>query len=42
LDLPPTLDRRVEISRALADALMGNGFAAPVSRLWKGYWQRAA
>jgi transposase-like protein len=35
-------DHRRQSNGALADALIGNGFAAPVSRLWKGYWQRAA
>jgi transposase-like protein len=26
----------------LADRLIGNGLSMPISRLWKGYWRRAA
>ena len=34
-------DHRRYSNGALVDAMIGNGFAAPVSRLWKGYWRRA-
>lgn len=35
-------DHRRESNGALADRLIRGGLAAPVSRLWKGYWRRAA
>jgi hypothetical protein len=35
-------DHRRQSNGALFEALIRNGFAAPVSRLWKGYWRRAA
>jgi transposase-like protein len=34
-------DHRLESNGALADRLITNGLAFPVSRAWKGYWQRA-
>jgi transposase-like protein len=34
-------DHRRHSNGALVEAVIGNGFAAPVSRLWKGYWRRA-
>jgi transposase-like protein len=35
-------DHRRQSNGSLVDAMIGNALAAPVSRLWKGYWQRAA
>jgi len=35
-------DHRDESNGALADRLVGRALAAPVSRDWKGYWQRRA
>ena len=35
-------DHRRESNGALIDQAIGNGLSAPISRLWKGYWQRAA
>ncbi len=35
-------DHRDQSNGALADRLIGNALAAPVSRTWKGYWQRRA
>ena len=35
-------DHRSESNGALADRLIGGALAAPVSRVWKGYWQRRA
>jgi transposase-like protein len=34
-------DHRRYSNGELAEAVIGNGFAVPVSRLWKGYWRRA-
>ncbi len=34
-------DHRAKDNGALAKRIIGLGLAAPVSRLWKGYWQRA-
>jgi hypothetical protein len=34
-------DHRLESNGALADHLIRDGLAFPVSRAWKGYWQRA-
>lgn len=35
-------DHRSESNGTLADRLIGGALAAPVSRAWKGYWQRRA
>lgn len=35
-------DHRCESNGTLADLLIGGALAAPVSRGWKGYWQRRA
>ena len=35
-------DKRRESNGALAFGLVGNAMGCPVSRAWKGYWQRAA
>lgn len=35
-------DHRRQSNGDLADRLIGNGLSAPISRLWKGYWRRAA
>jgi transposase-like protein len=35
-------DHRLESNGRLADRLIGGALAAPVSRAWKGYWQRRA
>lgn len=35
-------DHRAESNGVLADRLISRALAAPVSRDWKGYWQRAA
>jgi transposase-like protein len=35
-------DHREESNGRLADRLVGEALAAPVSRAWKGYWQRRA
>lgn len=35
-------DHRDESNGRLADRLVGRALAAPVSRTWKGYWQRRA
>lgn len=35
-------DHRRQSNGALVAQAIGNGLSAPVSRLWKGYWQRAA
>lgn len=35
-------DHRSESNGKLADRLIGGALAAPVSRMWKGYWQRRA
>lgn len=35
-------DHRSESNGILADRLIGGALAAPVSRAWKGYWQRRA
>lgn len=35
-------DHRDQSNGALADRLIGKALAAPVSRNWKGYWQRRA
>jgi len=35
-------DHRSQSNGALADRLIGGALAAPVSRAWKGYWQRRA
>ena len=35
-------DHRFESNGTLADRLIGGALAAPVSRAWKGYWQRRA
>ena len=35
-------DHRAEGSKALVQRVVANAMAAPVSRNWKGYWQRAA
>lgn len=35
-------DHRRQSNGALVDTLACNALATPVSRLWKGYWQRAA
>jgi len=35
-------DHRDQSNGALADQLIGRALAAPVSRNWKGYWQRRA
>ena len=35
-------DHRRESNGALVASMIGNGLQAPVSRLWKGYWRRAA
>jgi ISXO2-like transposase domain len=35
-------DHRRQSNGALADRLIAGALAAPVSRAWKGYWQRAA
>jgi len=35
-------DHRRESNGRLADGLIGQALAAPVSRTWKGYWQRRA
>lgn len=35
-------DHRDESNGGLADRLIGQALAAPVSRRWKGYWQRRA
>jgi transposase-like protein len=35
-------DHRTQSNGALADRLIGRALAAPVSRSWKGYWQRPA
>lgn len=34
-------DHRRDSNGALVETVIGHGFAAPISRLWKGYWQRA-
>jgi hypothetical protein len=34
-------DHRRQSNGALATQLIGDAFAAPISRLWKGYWRRA-
>ncbi|MFX0543168.1 IS1595 family transposase [Roseovarius sp. S4756] len=35
-------DHRSESNGTLADRLIGGALAAPISRAWKGYWQRRA
>lgn len=35
-------DHREESNGRLADRLVGGALASPVSRSWKGYWQRRA
>ena len=35
-------DHRRQSNGALVAQAIGNGLSAPISRLWKGYWQRAA
>ena len=35
-------DHRFESNGTLANRLIGGALAAPVSRAWKGYWQRRA
>lgn len=35
-------DHRRDGSRVLVERVVANAMAAPVSRAWKGYWQRAA
>ena len=35
-------DHRDESNGCLADRLIGGALAVPVSRAWKGYWQRRA
>ena len=35
-------DHRAESNGRLADRLIGGALAVPVSRAWKGYWQRRA
>jgi hypothetical protein len=35
-------DHRRQSNGELVAQAIGNGLSAPVSRLWKGYWQRAA
>ena len=35
-------DHRRQSNGALVAQLIGDAFAAPISRLWKGYWRRAA
>lgn len=35
-------DHREESNGRLADRLIGGALAAPISRAWKGYWQRRA
>lgn len=35
-------DHRFESNGKLADRLTGDALAAPISRAWKGYWQRRA
>lgn len=35
-------DHRFDSNDGLADRLIGGALAAPVSRAWKGYWQRRA
>lgn len=35
-------DHRAESNGTLADRLIGGALAAPISRHWKGYWQRRA
>ena len=35
-------DNRRQSNGALAMRLTGNAMGSPVSRAWKGYWQRAA
>lgn len=35
-------DHRLESNGILADRLLGDALAAPISRAWKGYWQRRA
>jgi hypothetical protein len=35
-------DHRDESNGALADRLIGGALSTPVSRAWKGYWQRRA
>lgn len=35
-------DHRSESNGRLADRLIGGALAAPISRTWKGYWQRRA
>lgn len=35
-------DHRDQSNGALTERLIGNALAAPVSRTWKGYWQRRA
>ena len=35
-------DKRRESNGALAHGLVANAMGCPVSRAWKGYWQRAA
>ena len=41
----PALDNgtiTIEVNGTLAHVLVSNAMDAPVSRNWKGYWQRAA
>ena len=33
-------DNRMESNGELAARVVGNAMAAPISRTWKGYWQR--
>ena len=35
-------DHRRQSNGALVAKVISNGLSAPISRLWKGYWQRAA
>ncbi len=35
-------DHRFKRNGVLANRLIGGALAAPVSRVWKGYWQRRA